>query len=317
MQPRSARTSVSVFAPATVANLGPGFDVLGVAVEGLGDTVIATRIDGEPGVELGEVTGDGGRLPRDPARNTATVAALRIVREAGVRVRLDVHKGLPLSSGLGSSASSAVAGAVAAAVVCGHTLDADRSWLLPATLDGEQAATGSRHADNVAPCLMGGGVVVHHPSADPPECVALPLPSSLRIVLAVPALELSTADARAALPAAISLGAAVGAWARVAGLVAACYRGDLDLLGRCLRDDIVEPVRGPLIPGFAAVRDAALQAGALASTISGAGPTLFAVTGSREVAKRVAAAMKAAWEAQGVACTTHLTRPDTHGARIL
>lgn len=317
MRSLPSRKTVTVFAPATVANLGPGFDIMGVAVEGLGDTVVATRIPGEPGAELGEITGDAGRLPRDPARNTVTVAASSVAQEAGIRVRLDLSKGLPLCSGLGSSAASAVAGAAAAAVLGGRGIDHDRLGLLPATLDGEEVATGARHADNVAPSLLGGAVLIHGPKMDPPACVPLPLPATLRIVLAVPELELNTAAARAALPREIPLGTAVEAWARVAGLVASCYRNDLALLGRCLRDDIVEPVRGALIPGFTEVRDAALAAGALASTISGAGPTLFALTGSREVGKRVADAMKTAWANLGVSCTTHLTRADTHGVRVL
>lgn len=310
-------THTHIFAPATIANLGPGFDVLGLAVTGLGDRVIAERTDGPPGVDLGQITGDGGRLPTAIGENTATVAAASVARRLGLRVRIDLHKGLPLSSGLGSSAASAVAGAAAVAVLAGLDLEHDRDQLIGDALAAEAVASGAAHADNAAPCLLGGAVLVHAPSADPPQWVRLPVPDDLWIALALPDLELDTRTARRALPSRIPLRQAVTGWGRVAGIVAALFSGDLELLGRCVRDDVVEPVRGALIPHFDEVKTAALQAGALACSISGAGPTLFGLAASESAAQSVAVAMANAWNRRGVGCRAHVSRPHLEGACIL
>lgn len=313
----SERDRVEVFAPATVANMGPGFDVLGLAVSGLGDRVVAERIEGPPGVELREITGDGGRLPTAIEENTATVAALGVALHYSIRVAITLHKGLPLASGLGSSAASSVAGAVAAGVLAGVDIDDDRASLLPYALAGEKVASGAAHADNAAPCLMGGAVLLHAPHANPPGLTRLPVPKNLWIALAQPQLALKTSDARAALPQAIPMASAVDAWGRVAGIVASFFRDDLQLLSDCLTDEIIEPARGPLIKGFTAVRDAALSAGGLACTISGAGPTLFAFAESPEKAIRVGRAMVEAWGQEGVKAETHIARPDLRGARVV
>ncbi len=310
-------TSVRVFAPATVANFGPGFDVLGLAVDGLGDHVAASRIDGEPGCELVDITGDGGRLPRSPELNTASVAAASVAKRLGIRVALTLEKGLPLASGMGSSAASSVAGAFAAAVLGGFGAEDDKAILLGDTLAGEKVASGAAHADNVGPSLMGGAILIDSPHADPPLFSRLPIPERLWLSLAMPKLELKTSEARAALPNSIALNSAVTAWARLSGLVAAFYRSDLRLLGRCLVDDIVEPVRGRLINGFEAVKAAALETGALACSISGAGPTLFAVSDSQSCADSVAKAMTNAWANVGVDAAAHVCRPDLRGARVV
>jgi homoserine kinase len=315
--PDRVRDRVRVFAPATIANLGPGFDVLGVAVDGLGDVVAAERVDGPPGVELAGILGDGGRLPRDVEANTAAVAAASVARRLGLRARLHLEKGLPLCSGLGSSAASAVAGAAALAALAGVDLAAHRKVLLPDVLDGEAVASGARHADNAGPSLLGGVVLICGPHADPPELVELPVPTTLWLALGMPDLELPTREARAALPASIALSTAVTAWARLSGMVAAFYRDDLELLARCLVDEIVEPVRGRLIRGFDAVKAAAADAGALACSISGAGPTVFALADSEAAARAAGAAMVAAWLSEGVAARAHVGRPDLRGARLL
>lgn len=310
-------STIRVFAPATVANFGPGFDVLGLAVDGLGDQVTASRIDGEPGCELVDITGDGGRLPRNPELNTASVAAASVAMRMGIRVALTLEKGLPLASGMGSSAASSVAGAFAAAVIGGFSTDDDKATLLGDTLAGEKVASGAAHADNVGPSLMGGAILIDSPHSDPPHFSSLPVPQNLWLCLAMPELELKTSEARAALPKSIALSHAVTAWARLSGLVASFYRSDLPLLGRCLVDDIVEPVRGKLIVGFEAVKAAALEAGALACSISGAGPTLFAVSDSQSGATAAGEAMKITWASVGVQAKFHVCRPDLCGARVL
>jgi homoserine kinase len=308
---------VRVFCPATVANWGPGFDVLGVAVRGLGDQVLAEVVPGEPGVELAAIRGDGGRLPREPERNTASVAAASVARRFGIRLRLELDKGLPLSSGLGSSAASSVAGAAAAWLAAGQPLEADLAGLLEHALDGEQLASGARHADNAAPALYGGAILVHSPFESPPGLKPLPLPPRLWMTLVLPELELDTKTARQALPQEIPLREAVRGWGRLGGLIAAFYTGDLDLLSRCLVDDLVEPVRGRLIPGFAAVKAAALQAGALACSISGAGPAVFALSQSQSAAQALGQAMQRAWQEAGVASRVVVTQPDREGVRSL
>lgn len=309
--------SVEVFAPATVANLGPGFDVLGLAIDGLGDRVRAKRIDGPAGVELVEITGDGGKLPTDVDKNTASVAAGGLAREVGIRVALSLHKGLPLASGLGSSAASAVAGAVATAAIAGLDLGKARLDLLPHCLAGEEVASGAGHADNVAPCLIGGATLVHSPDATPPGLIPLPVPGNLWIALAIPNLSLETSKARAALPKSIPLTHAVTACGRVAGLVAAFFRDDLNLVHQCLRDDIIEPVRSALIPGFDEVRMAAIDAGAVACSISGAGPTIFSLSASRENAMAVGDAMVEAWANVDVEARPHVAQTDRLGARVM
>ncbi len=306
--------SVTVFAPATVANLGPGFDVLGVAVEGMGDVVTARRLDGRAGVVvLEQVEGDGGRLPRDPTTNTAGIAAratldLLGVEEAGVALAL--HKGLPLNSGLGSSGASAAAACWAVNALFGAPLS--RTELLPAALEAEARVSGW-HADNVAPALLGGFVLIH--SYAPLDVIRLPVPEDLIFVLALPDCELPTQQARRVLPKTISLRDHVANSGHLAALVAGICTGNARLLGRAVQDQIVEPARASLIPGFARVKQAAIEAGALGCSISGAGPTLFAVTDDEATAQRVAEAMRAAFAEAGLTSHTHIGRVDREGAR--
>ncbi|MDQ7030746.1 MAG: homoserine kinase [Ardenticatenia bacterium] len=307
---------VTVFAPATVANVGPGFDVLGVAVEGLGDVVTARRLDGEPGqVRIEHVEGDGGRLPRAPEANTAGIAARATLALLGVEhvgVGLALRKGLPLNSGLGSSGASAAAACWAVNLLFGAPLD--RMALLPAALEAEARVSG-RHADNVGPALLGGFVLIH--TYDPLELIRLPVPDDLLFVLAVPECELPTHQARQVLPANISLQDHVTTSGHLAALVAGICTGNTRLVGRAIRDPIVEPARAPLIPGFAQVKRAALDAGAHGCSISGAGPTLFAVTDGESTAQQVAQAMKAAFADAGLASHTHIGRVDRVGARLI
>ncbi|MCB9171827.1 MAG: homoserine kinase [Ardenticatenales bacterium] len=301
------------FAPATIANLGPGFDMLGVAVQGLGDQVTATRRE-RAGVVIEAISGDGGRLPRDPQRNTAAIAAAETLRLLGVAqgVALRIDKGLPLGSGLGSSAASAAAAIHAVTLLFGA--EAPKEALLPAGLAAEAAVSGW-HADNVAPALLGGAVLVRRNA--PLDIVRLPTPETLTFVLVTPDFELPTRDARAVLPARIPLGDHVANAANVGALVAALYGGDMALLGRALADSIVEPARAPLIPGFAQVQAAARAAGAWGCSISGAGPTLFAVADAARCAE-VGTAMQRAFRDHGrVPSKVHIVAVDAVGARAV
>lgn len=308
---RSA-TSVTVFAPATVANLGPGFDVLGLALAKPGDTIAATRC--ERGVRLRAVHGDGGRLPSDPARNTAGIAAASVLRRAGADhgVELELTKGMPLGSGLGSSAASAAAAAFATNALCGDPLPP--SVLVECCMDAEEAVSG-RHADNVAPALLGGLVLVR--STDPLDLDALPIPAGLTVTVVTPDFELPTRRAREALPRQVPLAALVRSSANLAGVVRALHSGDLELLGRSLVDEIVTPARAALIPGATDVMSAARAAGAVGSSISGAGPSVFALCGSEAGAREAAAAMIAAFACAGLKAGSIVSPAENPGARTI
>lgn len=302
---------VRAFAPATVANLGVGFDVLGLAVAGLGDTVTARLVPGS-GVTITRIAGDGGALSKDAAANTAGIAAIATLRKAGVDVgvELEVDKGLPLGSGLGSSAASAAAAAFAVNLLMGSPLR--KPDLVGPCIEAEEAVSG-RHADNVAPALLGGLVLVR--SVDPLDVVRLPVPDGLTLALVTPRFELSTRMARSVLPRDVPLKSLVNNTANLAALVSAFYSGDLALLGRCLPDPVVTPVRAALIPGCTDVIAAALDAGALGSSISGSGPTIFAFCRSARGARDAGEAMRAAFERAGLEATVAVSAADCPGAR--
>ncbi len=305
---------VSVFAPATLANVGPGFDVLGMAIQGLGDIVTAERRS-TSGVVIERITGDHGRLPRDACHNTAGIAAQAVLRLAGrenVGVALTIHKGLPLGSGLGSSAASAAAAAWATNVLLGEPLT--RQDVLHACLEAEAAVSGW-HADNVGPALFGGVFIVR--TYEPLDFVTLTIPANLVIVLVTPQHELPTAEARAVVPQTISLAQHIANSGHLAALIAGLCRGDAALVGRAIDDVIIEPARAHLIPGFGAVKAAALEAGAFGCSISGAGPTLFALTDDLRQGANIAAAMQAAFEEHGIRSRAIVTGGSNEGARVV
>lgn len=306
----------TAYAPGSVGNLGPGLDVLGCAVEGAGDTVSAEFADG-PGVTVLE-TGHPS-LSSDPTMHASAIAAMAIVRRAthlgattpagGIALR--VSKGLRLSAGQGGSAASAVAGAAAVNALIGSPLARDE--VLAAALFAEAQVAG-RHLDNIAPSYMGGIVLIR--SLDPIDVMAIPVPAALHLVLASPAHSLRTADARAVLPVEVSLQVALHQAAQVAGIVAALYAGDLAFLGRCIDDRIAEPARLRLLPGFARAKQAALAAGALGVSVSGAGPTAFALCAGKAEGAQIAEAMCDAYRVAGIDCTVRVARPDLKGTTV-
>ncbi|MDZ7373857.1 MAG: homoserine kinase [candidate division KSB1 bacterium] len=302
---------VQVFAPATVANLGPGFDHLGLAVSGLGDTLIAERTDGE-GVVLRRITGLTEGIPTDPDENTASLAVRAVFRQLGrgVGLNLYLHKGLPIGSGLGGSAASAVAGAWAACCLMGCP---DKELAFRAALEAEALISGM-HADNVAPCVFGGMVLVND---DPTQWQRLPVPRQLRLVLAVPSVQVLTRYARQILPERVPLAASSANSARLASMVAAAYRGSVRDFAAAIKDEIVEPVRACLIPGFYHVKEKAMEAGALACSISGAGPTVFAIADDERIAQRVAQAMQESFASCGCVARAFVTTVDRKGVRSL
>jgi homoserine kinase len=309
---------VRVFAPATVSNVGPGFDVLGFALHRPGDTVEAEPSDA-PGVELAAVTGDGGLLPVDPERNAASVAANQVLngatgdRPAGIRLWL--HKGMPLASGLGSSGASAAAGAVAANALHDPPLRVED--VVRCAMAGEQAACGSAHADNVAPAIVGGIVLIR--SYDPFELVRLPVPDGLFVAIVHPHCRVSTGEARARLADhAFALTNIVANAGNLGALVAALYQGDLGLLGRAIEDRLVEPLRAGMIPAYADVLRAARGAGALGCAVSGSGPSVFAMTDGAGAAAAVAQAMRRAFRDRASLAADAWTGPiNREGAHLV
>lgn len=304
----------TAFAPASVSNLAVGFDLLGHPICATGDHVTVRR-SATPGVRLVAVEGLAGPLPTDPARNTATAGLLPLLAEHDPALGLEVciRKGIPLGSGIGGSAASAVAAVVAANALLPEPLPlAD---LFPYALVGEAVASGAVHGDNVAPSLFGGLVLVR--SARPADVVPLPAPAALRCVVALPQHRVDTRDARSVLPAAVPLGDFVHQAGNLAGVIAGCYRGDLALIGRALRDVVVEPCRAPLVPGFAAVQAAAMRGGALGCSISGGGPAVFAWCEGDERAGALLAAMTAAFGQAGLPASGWTCPVGGEGARLV
>lgn len=305
---------VTAFAPATVSNVACGFDVLGFALERPGDHVTVRLVSS--GVRIDEITGDGGRLPREPSRNTAGVAAAALLRTLGEHrgVAMAIHKGLPLSSGLGGSAASAAAAVVAVNALLDAHVPIDT--LLACAIEGEGLGSRSAHPDNIAPALCGGFVLVRHP--DPPDIVRLPVPPGLTAVVVHPDLEIETARARALLGPDVPLADAIRQWANLGALVDGLHRADFALISRALEDRIAEPRRALLVPGLAAIKQAAVGAGALGCSLSGSGPSLFALCQGPDVAERVAEAMTAAVQAHiGGEPQTYVSSIAPHGARVV
>lgn len=313
---RSARA----YAPATVSNVAVGFDLLGFAVEAAGDEVTVALTEGQSVrvVEVSDATGTlaPGAIPLDPARNTATVGLLRLLEDVrpGFGFDVSVRKGIALGSGMGGSAASAVAGLVAANSLLTEPLP--KESLLAYALAAERVACGASHPDNAAPSLFGGLTLVV--STDPLRCVRLPVPRGLLAVLVHPRVRLDTRDSRAALRPTVPLADHVRQSAQLAGLVAACFTDDLELLRACLEDVVVEPQRAALIPGFARVKRAALGAGALGASISGSGPSVFALVDSEVTAGRVRASMVEGFKSSGVAEVDSWVSPvSDEGARVI
>jgi homoserine kinase len=307
--------SVTAFAPGGVGNVGPGLDILGLAVDGAGDAVRAEWTC-EPGIRVRDPGHPS--LPSDPGRHTAALAARAVLAATGEPlpegrgIALTVTKGLPLSGGQGGSAASAVAGAVAVNALLGSPLE--RMALLEPCLVAEETVAG-RHLDNIAPSLMGGIVLIR--CVQPTDVVALPVPDDLIVVLVRPEQQLRTADSRAVLPTEVSRDVALHQAAQVAALVAALAASDYALLGRAIDDRIAEPARARLLPGFLEAKAAALASGALGSSISGSGPTAFALTRGRATGERVASAMVAAYAAAGLRSEARVGAVDRQGARLI
>jgi homoserine kinase len=310
---------IAAFAPATVSNVACGFDVLGFALDTPGDVVTAEARP-TPGVEIAAIEGDSGRLTRDVSRNTAGAAVQTLLARLGTTrgIRLTIHKGIPLASGVGSSGASAVAALVAANELLGRP--ASLGMLFECAMHGETAGCGAAHPDNVAPALYGGFVLARAAAmADgTTDVIRLPVPEGLCCAVLHPHLEVETAAARALLGETVPLRAAVRQWGNVGGLVAGLFLGDLSLIARTLEDHIAEPKRAHLVPGFGAVKHAALAAGALGCSLSGSGPSIFALCPSLDRVELVGEAMRTAFARDSdVGADLWISPIGRRGARIV
>ncbi len=305
---------IRAFAPATVANVCCGFDVLGFAVDFPGDEVVLTLNDsGE--VTMSKIEGDGGRLPIDASKNTAAVAVQSFLHGIGKvqGVAIELYKNLPLGSGMGSSAASGVASLVAINHLMGNPLT--REQLVVHAMEAERIACGSAHADNVAPCLMGGFVLVrdYHPL----DVIKIPATKNLYATLVHPHIELKTSDSRRVLKTVVNLKDAIAQTGNIAGLMIGLSTEDYSLISRSLKDTIAEPIRSAFIPGFDSVKNSAQKAGALGCGISGSGPTMFALSIDQNTASRAGEAMQLEFLKSNLKSEVYVSKVNQEGARII
>jgi len=309
----SGKSTATAFAPASVGNVGIGFDILGFAVDALGDRITVQRA-AEPGVRITSISGVPEELPLEPERNTAgrALLALTVAVRPSFGFAMSIQKGIPLGSGLGGSAASAVGAVVAANALLDRPFE--KLDLLKFAMQGEAVASGSMHVDNIAPSLFGGLVLTV--GIDNPRVKRIPVPRGIRAVIIHPHMFLSTREARSILKRDVAMADFVWQTANLAGFISGCYTDDLDLIREGLNDVVIEPQRKKLIPGFSAVRAAAMSAGALGCSISGAGPTMFAWAPG-ETAEAVRSGMVAAFASHGVEVDHWVVPVDSEGARVV
>ncbi len=303
---------IKVFAPATVSNLGCGFDILGFALEKPGDEIVA-RLSPEKGVRITKITGAAGRLPYEPEKNTAGVAVMAFLEhlgESGVGIELEIHKKMPFGSGLGSSAASAVAGVVAANELLNRPLE--KRDLLPFAMKGESMADGAYHADNVAPSLLGGIILIRNNEAL--DVHRLPTPKGLIATVVYPEVEVLTKDARKILSDQVSLSKHIEQTGNLGGLIVGLFQSDFELIRRSLKDVIIEPQRSVLIPCFDEVQETALSLGALGCSISGAGPSIFALSDNTLVAEEIGRAAEKIFQRNKINCQIFISNVNQEGA---
>jgi homoserine kinase len=308
------RKSIKVFAPATIANVACGFDVLGFAVDAPGD-VVTMKLTNKPGITITSIIGDQGRLPKAAEKNTAGVAVNAFLQHLNVSQGIDIsiEKNLPLGSGMGSSAASSAAAVVAINELLNKPLS--RKELVPFAMEAERIACGAAHADNVAPAIMGGFVLIR--SYAPLDLISIAAPDNLHCVVITPNIEVRTEDARKVLKQEITLKDAIEQWGNLAGLIAGLSQKDYALIGRSLQDVVAEPMRALLIPGFEDVKNAALKSGVLGCSISGSGPSIFALATSNKIATNAGIAMKATLNNIGLDATFYVSKINTTGAKVI
>ena len=305
---------IKVFAPATVANVACGFDVLGFAIEKPGDE-LELEITQEKGVRITEITGDGGVLPRDPEKNSASVGIIEFLKQmnADVGCNIKIHKKMPSGSGMGSSAASAVAGVFAVNTIFGNPLT--KQELLPFLLEAERAACDAAIADNVAACLFGGFILVR--SYEPLEVIQLPIPDELYSTVIFPHLTVLTKTAREILPKEIPLKHSLRQSANLGGLIIGLHNSDYGLISRSLKDYIAEPYRSKLIPGFDLLKQAIFDNNGLGGSISGSGPSVFALSTTLKDAQQIGEAMRNVMANQNIDADIYVSKINTQGPSVI
>ena len=303
--------TVTVEAPATIANLVCGFDVLGMALKDPRDIMTISFRD-EPGLTIEHI--DGYQLPCEPEKNVAGAALLSMLEEIDrpPGFHLIINKQIKPGSGLGSSAASSAGAVVAANFLMGNRFSNDD--LVRFAMAGEKLASGVKHADNIAPCIYGGVTLIR--SIFPLDIVTLN-PPDLYVTVVHPQIEVKTSDARQILRKDVKLKDAIKQWGNIAGLVAGIMKRDYDLIGRSLEDVIIEPVRSILIPGFDAVKAGSKDCGALGGGISGSGPSIFMLSKDEMIARRVESVMKEIYSGAGIDFKTYVTTISPGGVRLL
>lgn len=307
---------VRVFAPATVANMICGFDILGFAVDRPGDEVKMYKVS-TPGVRIRSIQGDDGRLPLDADKNTVSACVKMLLRDLGILdligVEIELIKHMPIGSGLGSSSASTVAGLFAINALLVFPLSKDE--LMPYCVEGERLACGHGHADNVAPALMGGVTLIR--GGQELDVVKLPVPSELYAGIVFPQVDVPTRDARQLIKDKVFLKDAVVQWGNIAGLISGLFLNDYALIGRSMQDVLIEPTRAILIPQFYEMKQIALENGALSFGISGSGPSVVAISRGEEIAKIVTEKIKVHLAENGIESYQYVSAVNVDGPKVL
>ena len=303
---------IKIFCPATIANLSCGFDVLGTCLENVGDQMIIRKI-AEKGIKITKII--GADLPLETEKNVAGVAGLALLNEVDTEFgfEIEIYKNIKAGSGIGSSAASAAGAVSGINDLLGKPFS--RKELVKFAMQGEVLASGSAHADNVAPCLLGGFTLVR--TANPLDIVRIESPTDLYATVIHPQIELKTADMRAVLQPMISLKSAIAQWGNVGALVSGLHSSNYELIGRSLQDVVVEPLRSKFIPFFDEIKKISIENGALGSGISGSGPSIFALSHGLENAEKVAKAMKSVFVKSGIEFDIHVSRINSDGVKII
>jgi homoserine kinase len=305
-------TEIKIFCPATIANLSCGFDVLGLCLATAGDEMIVRKSDIK-GVRITKIV--GADLPMETENNVAGVAALAMLEEVETEFgfEIEIYKHIKAGSGIGSSAASSAGAVFGINELLGRPFT--RKELVKFAMQGEKLASGNAHADNVAPALLGGFTLVR--CSNPLDIIKIDSPSELYATVVHPQIELKTSDARSVLKQTVSLKSAITQWGNVGGLVAGLYTQDYELIGRSLHDEIIEPIRSMLIPGFDLIKQTAYENGALGSGISGSGPSIFALSKGKENADKIAKAMSAVYEEMNLPYEIHVSKVNDEGMKII
>lgn len=305
-------TEIKIFCPATIANLNCGFDVMGLCLDGIGDEMIIRKV-AEKGIRITKII--GADLPLETEKNVAGVAGLALLNatETEFGFEIELYKNIKTGSGIGSSSASAAGAVFGINELLGRPFT--KKELVYYAMKGEVVASGSEHADNVAPCILGGFTLVR--GYNPLDVIKIESPSEIYAVVLHPHIEVKTSDSRAVLKPEVSLKNAITQWGNLGGLIAGLYTKDYDLIGRSLTDVIVEPARKHLIPNFDTVKNSALNNGALGAGISGAGPSIFALCKGEIIANTVAKSMSDAYEDTGIPFDIHISKVNAEGTKII